>query len=277
VSDVQKVLEALTSPVRREILWLIWDTELPAGEIAAAFEVTAPTISEHLAVLRAAGLVTVQATGSFRRYRAHRDNLRRLQSLVFGESPSTIGKWTPADNLPETVHARAGIGLVVATAVDVACDRGTAFSAFTDAKVFSRWLGVPVTIDEGRFACTMEWGTSIRGTYDVVVAPELIALRWDFEDDNIPVPGAELVAYVRFSDTDTGCRVDVHQLVERVEQARFMEVAWTMVLGRLNQGIGPPVASEKPAPARGRRPKTGGGPVIKPVNKAEASGEGATR
>jgi DNA-binding transcriptional ArsR family regulator len=273
VSDVQKVLEALTSPVRREILWLIWDRELPAGEIAAAFEVTAPTISEHLAVLRAAGLVTVQAAGSFRRYRAHRDNLRRLQSLVFGESPSAIGKWTPADNLPETVHARAGIELVVATAVDVACDRATLFSAFTDAKVFSRWLGVPVTIDEGRFACTMEWGTSIRGTYDVVVAPELIALRWDFEDDNIPVPGAELVAYVRFSDTDTGCRVDVHQLVERVEQARFMEVAWTMVLGRLNQGIGPSLAAEKPVPARGRRPKTRGGPMI----KAEANGEGATR
>src|SRR5579859_5375410 len=129
VSDVQKILVALTSPIRREILWLIWDRELPAGAIAAAFEVTAPTISEHLAVLRSAGLVTVEATGSFRRYRAHRDNLRRLQSLVFAES----SKWTPADNLPETGHARAGIGLVVATWVDLGCDRETAFSAFTDA------------------------------------------------------------------------------------------------------------------------------------------------
>jgi DNA-binding transcriptional ArsR family regulator/uncharacterized protein YndB with AHSA1/START domain len=258
VSDVQKVLEALTSPVRREILWLIWDHELPAGEIAAAFEVTAPTVSEHLAVLRAAGLVTVQASGTWRRYRAHRDNLRRLQAMVFGESPASgPGKWTPADNLPETLLAQAGLGLVVATSVEVTCDRRTVFSAFTDAQIFSRWLGVPVTIDEGRFACTMEWGTSIRGTYDVVVPPTLIALRWDFEDDNIPVPGAEMIAYVRFSDTDGGCRVDVHQLVDRVEQARFMEVAWTMVLGRLDQGLGQSVSSEKPLPARRHRPKTG--------------------
>ena len=34
--DIQKVIQALTSPVRREILALIWDRELPAGEIAAA-------------------------------------------------------------------------------------------------------------------------------------------------------------------------------------------------------------------------------------------------
>jgi len=56
--DIQKVLSALASPVRREILALIWDRDLPAGEIAAAFEVTAPTISQHLGVLREAGLVT---------------------------------------------------------------------------------------------------------------------------------------------------------------------------------------------------------------------------
>ena len=54
--DIQKVLAALTSPVRREILGLIWDRELSAGEIADAFPVTKPTISQHLAVLREAGL-----------------------------------------------------------------------------------------------------------------------------------------------------------------------------------------------------------------------------
>ena len=56
--DIQRVIVALGSPVRREILGLIWERELPAGEIAAAFAVTKPTISQHLAVLREAGLVT---------------------------------------------------------------------------------------------------------------------------------------------------------------------------------------------------------------------------
>jgi len=65
VRDIQKVLAALTSPVRREILGLIWDRELSAGEIAAAFPVTKPTISQHLAVLRANGLVSTTRTGRF--------------------------------------------------------------------------------------------------------------------------------------------------------------------------------------------------------------------
>ena len=74
--DIQKVLAALTSPVRREILGLIWDRELSAGEIAAAFPVTKPTISQHLAVLREAGLAESTAVGTSRRYRARRDALR---------------------------------------------------------------------------------------------------------------------------------------------------------------------------------------------------------
>ena len=64
MTDVQRVLAALASPVRREILWRIWDDELPAGAIAAAFEVSAPTISEHLAVLRDAELVTMTVDGT---------------------------------------------------------------------------------------------------------------------------------------------------------------------------------------------------------------------
>jgi uncharacterized protein YndB with AHSA1/START domain len=60
--------------------------------------------------------------------------------------------------------------------------------AFTDPVVYSRWLGVPVTIEDGRFACTLEWGTSIRGRYELVCPPELIVMRWDFEDGNLPRP-----------------------------------------------------------------------------------------
>ena len=61
--DIQKVIAALASPIRREILALIWDREVPAGEIAAAFAVTKPTISQHLSVLRDAGLATSRRDG----------------------------------------------------------------------------------------------------------------------------------------------------------------------------------------------------------------------
>ena len=97
--DIQKVLAALTSPVRREILGLIWDRELSAGEIAAAFPVTKPTISQHLAVLREAGLAESTAVGTSRRYRARRDALRGLRAALGGGA----GKWINADD------ARSGV------------------------------------------------------------------------------------------------------------------------------------------------------------------------
>jgi DNA-binding transcriptional ArsR family regulator len=82
MADVQPLLSALGSPVRREILSLIWDRDLPAGEIAAAFRLSAPTISQHLAVLRDAGLVTMAADGNFRRYRARREALADLRTML---------------------------------------------------------------------------------------------------------------------------------------------------------------------------------------------------
>src|ERR1700712_3036737 len=113
--DMQRVLAALSSPIRREILALIWDRELPAGEIAAAFEVSAPTISQHLSVLRDAGLVARESEGTFRRYRARQDVLAGLNTALFGDS----NKWTPADDLPERALAVAHTGRVVMGQVDV--------------------------------------------------------------------------------------------------------------------------------------------------------------
>ena len=99
--DIQKVLAALTSPVRREILGLIWDRELSAGEIAAAFPVTKPTISQHLAVLREAGLAESTAVGTSRRYRARPDALRGLRAAL-----GNAAKWVNADDDPKDSRTR---------------------------------------------------------------------------------------------------------------------------------------------------------------------------
>src|SRR4051812_30127562 len=175
--DIDKIISALSSPVRREILGLIWDRELPAGEIAAAFAVTKPTISQHLSVLRDAGLVTMTPAGTSRRYRAERSALQGLH----GALDESI-KWVPREVMPERTLADTRRGLSVITGVDVPTDQTTTFSAFTDEVVYSRWLGAPVRIRNGRFSATMPWGTEVRGYYDLVCPPDLIAMRWDFED-----------------------------------------------------------------------------------------------
>ena len=64
-------IEALASPRRREILRLVWSGERAAGEIHAALpDVTFGAVSQHLRVLREAGLVAMRAEGRRRWYRA---------------------------------------------------------------------------------------------------------------------------------------------------------------------------------------------------------------
>lgn len=248
--DIQKVLAALSSPVRREILALIWDRELSAGEIAAAFPVTKPTISQHLGVLREAGLADSTAVGTSRRYRARQEALRGLHGAL--ESP---GKWVNAGSAPERASSRASTKPVVVASTDVSTSQAATFAAFTDPAVYSRWLGVPVTIDGGRFSCTMEWGTSVRGRYELICPPELIVISWDFEDDSIPVPGGEMTGYIRVRPRRDGARVEVHQLVDTAAQARFMEGAWALVLGRLNEGVAAAADPAVPMPPRPARRK----------------------
>jgi uncharacterized protein YndB with AHSA1/START domain len=251
VRDIDKVIGALRSSTRREILGLIWSRELRAGEIADAFELTKPTISQHLSVLRDAGLVTMTAAGTSRRYIARQNALDGLHAALEGAL-----KWRPADSLPERARSTVRTTPAVVVSVEVETDQATTFVAFTDPEIYSRWLGVPVTIKDRRFSATMEWGTEVRGTYDAVCPPQLLAMRWDFEDDNVPVPGRELVGYLRVEPSARGgARVEVHQLVDDATEAAFMEVAWGLVLGRLQAGVLAASDVAKPIPRRRRRPK----------------------
>ena len=76
-------LKALAEPRRREILRLVWLQELPATDIADHFgDVTRPAISQHLGVLKAAGLVTERRDGTRRWYRAQPDQMRKLQRFL---------------------------------------------------------------------------------------------------------------------------------------------------------------------------------------------------
>ncbi|HSL34330.1 MAG TPA: metalloregulator ArsR/SmtB family transcription factor [Candidatus Limnocylindrales bacterium] len=75
-------LHALADPRRRSILALVRDRELAAGQIAARFDVTRPAISQHLAVLRAAGLVSERRDGTRRLYRARPAGVEDLRAWL---------------------------------------------------------------------------------------------------------------------------------------------------------------------------------------------------
>ena len=59
------VFKAMNDPVRRQILKMLRKKDMTAGDIAAKFDMTAPSISHHLEKLRRAGLVTTIKQGQF--------------------------------------------------------------------------------------------------------------------------------------------------------------------------------------------------------------------
>lgn len=73
---------AIADPIRRRVLELVRDEELPAGEIAAQFPVSRPAVSRHLRVLREAGLVHERRAGRERRYRANPEQLAELRAWL---------------------------------------------------------------------------------------------------------------------------------------------------------------------------------------------------
>src|SRR6266705_87347 len=84
VSDeaTDETLRALAEPRRRAILRLVTRDELAAGEIAAAFDVTRTAVSQHVAVLKAAGLLTERREGTRRLYRARAEGLDGLRQFL---------------------------------------------------------------------------------------------------------------------------------------------------------------------------------------------------
>lgn len=60
---MDETIRALADPTRREILRMLRGGDLAAGEIAARFDMTAPTVSHHLSVLKDAGLVQAERNG----------------------------------------------------------------------------------------------------------------------------------------------------------------------------------------------------------------------
>ena len=82
LEQMDRVARALAAPRRREILSLVRDDELSAGEIASRFDVSRPAISQHLSALREAGLLSERRDGTRRLYRAQPEALAGLRDFL---------------------------------------------------------------------------------------------------------------------------------------------------------------------------------------------------
>jgi DNA-binding transcriptional ArsR family regulator len=81
---VEAALRAIAEPRRRQILRLVRDAEMSAGEIASHFEVTRSAVSQHLRVLKDAGLLAERRHGTRRIYRIRPEGLAELREFIDG-------------------------------------------------------------------------------------------------------------------------------------------------------------------------------------------------
>jgi DNA-binding transcriptional ArsR family regulator len=75
-------LQLVAEPRRQEILRLVWREELPVGELVDRLELSYAGVSQHLALLREAGLVNVRRDGKRRLYRADHERLGPLAAFL---------------------------------------------------------------------------------------------------------------------------------------------------------------------------------------------------
>ncbi len=80
---MNEVFKALNDPARREILRMLREKDMTAGEIASEFDMTAPSISHHLDKLKRAGLVTTVKQGQFIHYSLNTSIVDDLLQYLF--------------------------------------------------------------------------------------------------------------------------------------------------------------------------------------------------
>ena len=85
-----EVFEAIAQPKRREILRLLAAGELSAGEVASRFAVTQPAISQHLKVLKEAGLISERRDAQRRLFSVRPEGLADLHSFLAEVLPASL-------------------------------------------------------------------------------------------------------------------------------------------------------------------------------------------
>ena len=102
-----EVFEAIAQPKRREILRLLADGEMSAGEVASRFDVTQPAISQHLKVLRETGLVSERREGTRRLYSVRPEGMGDLQDFLAQVVPVGLKRLKQAAEAEERSRGRS--------------------------------------------------------------------------------------------------------------------------------------------------------------------------
>lgn len=97
-----QALQALGDPTRRSVLEQLRDGPRAVGEIAAGLPVSRPAVSQHLRVLKEAGLVTERQNGTRRLYRVDPDGLADVREYLEGFWAEALASFKAAAEAEES-------------------------------------------------------------------------------------------------------------------------------------------------------------------------------
>jgi DNA-binding transcriptional ArsR family regulator len=90
--NADAALRALAEPQRRRVLTVVGDRELSAGEIAEHFDITHQAVSQHLRVLKDAGLLSERREGTRRLYAVRPEAIESVRAFLDELWPSALGR-----------------------------------------------------------------------------------------------------------------------------------------------------------------------------------------
>lgn len=101
-------LVALADPTRRRLFESVRHQDVTVCELAITLQITQPAVSQHLRVLKEAGLVTQRSEGARRYYRPNPEGIARLREYVDSLWADALTAFAAGDPAPPKTHPKKG-------------------------------------------------------------------------------------------------------------------------------------------------------------------------
>ncbi len=240
---METALKAIAEPRRQAILRLVRDEELSAGEIASHFDVTRPAVSQHLTVLKEAGLVDERRNGTRRLYRARPEGLADLKAFLdefWDESGSRPSNAKLNERRTRSMESTTD-QISVTREVRIEASPETVWEFLVDPEKIRRWKGELGTFDArpgGGYRIVVSLGHVAAGEIVEVDRPRRLVYTWGWEgEDHVP-PGSTTIEYELVPE-GAGTRLRfVHRDLPSAEAAKSHAQGWDHYFERLQVAAG---------------------------------------
>jgi uncharacterized protein YndB with AHSA1/START domain len=274
---MELTLRALAETHRRQILALVRDRELLAGSISEHFGITRPAVSQHLSVLKDAGLLAERREGTRRWYRARPEGLAGVRVFIddlWNEHLTELKRVAEGDverldgNLTEIVSVEREVTIGVAPEA--------LWELLVNPEKMTRWMGQRASVDlrvGGHYEVEVLPGLFAAGEFLEVDPPRRLVHTWGWRlDDSLVPPGSTVVVYELLERGDhTRLRLS-HRGLPSIRTAGSHSRGWAHYLPRLAAVASgavpdPDPWADDPVRMEGElRPASGGSPTRKGKN-----------